>query len=88
MTSRSEIRENTIELLASKRRCEPGELERQLKDKGRELPIDSHRLVRVVPQLAKRLGIKIKFDRQLAPHLKSVESLVNYVHELAKREAA
>ena len=88
MTSRSEIRENTIELLAAKRRCEPAELERQLKDKGPELPIDSHRLVRVVPQLAKKLGIKIKFNRQLAPHLKSVETLVYYVYELARREAA
>jgi acyl carrier protein len=88
MMSRSEIRKETIELLAAKKRCSPGELERQLKDKGAKLPIDSHRLVRVVPQLAKKLGIKIKFNRQLAPHLKSVETLVDYVHELAKREAA
>jgi acyl carrier protein len=88
MKSRSEIRREAIELLAAKKRCEPAELERQLEDKGPQMPIDSHRLVRIVPQLAKRLGIKIKFNRQLAPHLKGVETLVDYVHQLAKREAA
>jgi acyl carrier protein len=88
MKSRSEIRKDVIELLAAKKHCDPAELERELKDKGPELPIDSHRLVRVVPQLAKRLGIKVKFNRQLAPHMKAVETLVDYVYELAKREAA
>ena len=52
------------------------------------MPIDSHRLVRIVPKLGRQLGIKIKFNRQLAPHLKAVETLVEYVQELAKREAA
>lgn len=88
MNSRSGIRKDVIELLAAKKHCDPVELERDLKEKGPQLPIDSHRLVRVVPQLAKRLGIKIKFNRQLTPHLKAVETLVDYVYELAKREAA
>jgi acyl carrier protein len=88
MTSRSGIRTSIIELLAEKKRCDPAELERQLKDKGPELPIDSHRLVRIVPKLGRQLGIKIKFNRQLAPHLKSVETLVEYVQELAKKAAA
>jgi acyl carrier protein len=88
MTSRSAIRTSIIELLAEKKRCDPAELERQLKEKGPELPIDSHRLVRIVPKLGRQLGIKIKFNRQLAPHLKSVETLVEYVQELAKKAAA
>jgi acyl carrier protein len=88
MTSRSGIRTSIIELLAEKKRCDPAELERQLKDNGPELPIDSHRLVRIVPKLGRQLGIKIKFNRQLAPHLKSVETLVEYVQELAKKRAA
>jgi acyl carrier protein len=88
MTSRNELRTTIIDLLAEKKRCSPAELERQLKDKGPEMPIDSHRLVRIVPKLGRQLGIKIKFNRQLAPHLKSVETLVQYVVELAKREAA
>jgi acyl carrier protein len=88
MTSRSGIRTSIIELLAEKKRCDPAELERQLTDKGPELPIDSHRLVRIVPKLGRQLGIKIKFNRQLAPHLKSVETLVEYVQELAKKAAA
>jgi acyl carrier protein len=88
MTSRNGIRTSIIELLAEKKRCKPAELERQLKDKGPEMPIDSHRLVRIVPKLGRQLGIKIKFNRQLAPHLKSVETLVTYLQELAKREAA
>lgn len=88
MTSRSGIRTSIIALLAEKKRCDPAELEQQLKDKGPEMPIDSHRLVRIVPQLGRQLGIKIKFNRQLAPHLKAVETLVEYVQELAKREAA
>jgi acyl carrier protein len=88
MTSRSGIRTSIIELLAEKKRCDPAELERQLKEKGPELPIDSHRLVRIVPKLGRQLGIKIKFNRQLAPHLKSVETLVEYVQELARKAAA
>lgn len=88
MTRQSDIRKDIIDLLAAKKRCDPTELERQLKDKGPEMPIDSHRLVRIVPQLAKRLGVQIKFNRQLAPHLRSVETLVDYVHQLVKREAA
>jgi acyl carrier protein len=88
MTSRNGIRANIIELLAEKKRCEPAELERQLKEKGAEMPIDSHRLVRIVPKLGRQLGVKIKFDRQLAPHLKSVETLVAYVFELAQKAAA
>jgi acyl carrier protein len=88
MASRSEIRKDIIELLAAKKRCDPAELEQQLKNKGSQMPIDSHRLVRIVPQLAKRLGLRIKFNRQLAPHLQAVETLVDYVHELVKREAA
>lgn len=88
MRSRSAIRSSIIELLAEKKRCDPAELERQLKEKGPELPIDSHRLVRIVPKLGRQLGIKIKFNRQLAPHLKSVETLVEYVQELAKKAAA
>ena len=88
MTSRSGIRTSIIELLAEKKRCDTAELERQLKEKGPELPIDSHRLVRIVPKLGRQLGIKIKFNRQLAPHLKSVETLVEYVQELAKKAAA
>ena len=88
MRSRTGIRNDVIELLAAKKHCDPAELERELKDKGPQLPIDSHRLVRVVPQLGKRLGIKIKFNRQLAPHMKAVETLVDYVYELVKREAA
>jgi acyl carrier protein len=88
MTSRSAIRTSIIELLAEKKRCDPAQLERQLKEKGPELPIDSHRLVRIVPKLGRQLGIKIKFNRQLAPHLKSVETLVEYVQELAKKAAA
>lgn len=88
MTSRSGISTSIIELLAEKKRCDPAELERQLKDGGSEMPIDSHRLVRIVPKLGRQLGIKIKFNRELAPHLKSVETLVEYVHELAKKEAA
>lgn len=88
MTSRNGIRTTIIELLAEKKRCDPAEFERQLKDKGPELPIDSHRLVRIVPKLGRQLGIKIKFNRQLAPHLKAVETLVEYVHELAKKAAA
>jgi len=88
MTSRSAIRKSIIELLAEKKRCYPNELERQLKDKGPTMPIDSHRLVRIVPKLGRQLGIKIKFNRQLAPHLQSVETLVQYVHELARKAAA
>ncbi len=88
MTSRSAIRTSIIQLLAEKKRCDTAELERQLKEKGPELPIDSHRLVRIVPKLGRQLGIKIKFNRQLAPHLKSVETLVEYVQELAKKAAA
>jgi len=88
MTSRSGIRKSVIELLAEKKRCEPAELERQLKEKGPQMPIDSHRLVRVVPKLGRQLGIKIKFNRQLAPHLQSVETLVQYVFELAEKAAA
>ena len=88
MTSRSAIRTSIIELLAEKKRCDPAELERQLKEKGPELPIDSHRLVRIVPKLGRQLGIKIKFNRQLAPHLKAVDTLVDYVHELAEKAAA
>jgi acyl carrier protein len=88
MTSRSGIRTSIIELLAEKKRCDPAELERQLKDKGPEMPIDSHRLVRIVPKLGRQLGIKIKFNRQLAPHLKAVDTLVDYVQELAKKAAA
>jgi acyl carrier protein len=88
MTSRSSIRTMIIELLAERKRCEPAELAQQLKEKGPQLPIDSHRLVRIVPKLGRQLGIPIKFNRQLAPHLKAVETLVEYVQELAKKAAA
>jgi|GEM_PF-6825860 len=88
MTSQSAIKRSIIELLAEKKRCEPDELELQLKGKGPTMPIDSHRLVRIVPKLAHQLGVKIKFNRHLAPHLKSVETLVQYIHKLAKKAAA
>lgn len=75
-----------VELLAQLKRCTPAEVEAKLEQTGGKE--DSHRLVRVLPKLRRRLGINLKPGREMSAALGSVETLADYVFAVAGKEAA
>lgn len=83
--TKTEIRTLIIEKLAELMRKDPKDLERELAAGGTELPIDSHRLVRVVPKVAAALGIKVKYSKKLSWAFKSIDSLTDFLHTEKRR---
>jgi acyl carrier protein len=82
---REAIRAEVIRCLAELQRVAPEELEGRLREFGDGMPIDSHRMVRCVPKLAKALGIKVKYSKKLAWAFQSVDALTTFLYGEKKK---
>jgi hypothetical protein len=82
MASIDEIETMLIERLAKQKGCKPAALQADLAAQGSNMPVDSHRLVRVVFQLARELEVpKFKWDKQFKPAFKSVKLMARFLHD-------
>jgi hypothetical protein len=86
--SRAEVRGTVIGVLAAKRRCDPGELEAELRAAGPECPCDSQWLVKAGVSAARTLGVRLRPRAADAWAFKSVEALTTYLHRLVESEEA
>ena len=84
--TRNAVRNEVVKALADVRRCSVSELEAHLKERGDKEPQDSLRMVRVVPRVARVLGIRVKYTKKLAWAFRSVDSLTTFLHD-AKAKA-
>ena len=85
MATRSEVRTMIVEQLAKLKRCTPAEIEKKIADSEK---IGSHYYVRVLPKIRRQLGIKLKAGKELSAAMKSLDTLADYVHAVARKEAA
>jgi len=86
--SRAEVRSTVITVLAAKRRCDPGELQAELRAAGPECPCDSQWLVKAGVGAARALGVRLRPRASDASAFKSVEALTTYLHRLVEQEEA
>ena len=86
---RAEVRSMVIAVLAAKKRCDPGELEAELRAAGPECPCDSQWLVKAGVGAARKLGLRLRPRAADAWAFKSVEALTTHLHRLLElRDAA
>ncbi len=85
MATRDEIRTMIMEQLAKLKRCSTAEIEKNIADGEK---IGSHYYVRVLPKIRRQLGIKLKAGKELSAAMKSLDTLVDYIHSVAQKEAA
>jgi hypothetical protein len=82
MATVDEIETMLIDRLAKQKRSDPEALRAELAAQGSNMPIDSHRLVRVVFRLARELDIpKFKWDKQFKPTFRSVKLMAHFLHD-------
>lgn len=86
--SRADVRSTVISALAAKRRCDPGELESELRAAGPECPCDSQWLVKAGVGAARALGVRLRPSAADAWAFRSVEALTTYLHRLVEGEEA
>ncbi|MGO9956190.1 MAG: hypothetical protein ACLP50_09470 [Solirubrobacteraceae bacterium] len=86
--SRAEVRGTVISVLAAKKRCDPGELEAELRAGGPECPCDSQWLVKAGVGAARALGVRLRPSARDASAFRSVEALTTYLHRLVEGEEA
>lgn len=84
MTQR-EVEEAILELLAAELGCDASELERELKEKGHDLPIASPTMVTIILDLEERFSIQMPDDTATAESMCSVRALAQRVCDVATR---
>jgi hypothetical protein len=89
MASTSEIETMIVERLAKQKGTTPAAMASELAAQGSNMPVDSHRLVRVVFKLARELGVpKFKWDKKFKPAFKSVTLMARFLHDRQPATAA
>jgi hypothetical protein len=78
--TRLAVRSEIVKCLAELQKTTPEDLEAKLGEFGDGMLIDSHRMVRCVPKVARLLGIKVKYSKKIAWAFRSVEAMTTFLY--------